>query len=106
MLAGVAGACTAVAMLDATVVRESLGALKDQLGFLGTICLFAILVQGIMASGRREAWNGRIVCGARSALLATLVLILAGAVPAGLTVAPLVVLGSLLSLVEAKARSF
>lgn len=119
-LAAVAGGCTMVAILlpalpgfdtafpdlDVTTVHRSITALAQQLGLPGALGLFAIWIQGIVAGGARDAGPGRMTATARGALLAGLILALAGAVPGAGVDARLwlALLGVLLGLVEAKAR--
>ncbi|MBI3049320.1 MAG: hypothetical protein HYY76_13530 [Acidobacteria bacterium] len=119
--AAVAGACTMMATLlprfpdfevtlpalDLTTLGESIAALSDRFGPVGALLLMAVSLQAIVPGGAREARAVRLVAAARGALVAGLVLSLAGAVPGELIDARMwvVALGLLLGLVEAKARS-
>ena len=113
----VAGACTMVALLlpvfpnftapfpDLTVSRQSFSALSDQIGVPATVLLLALWCQAIVAGGSRGNGTDRIGAATRGALLAGLVLTLAGAVqPAGIDTGWIVALGVLLGLSEAHAR--
>lgn len=118
MAAALAGVFTIVATLlplfpefesnfpraDWTTTIESMTALARQFGPLGAVCLIALWIQAILTGGVRAAL-GRLAGAARAALLASLVLSLAGAVPGGPIDARiwLLVFGTLLGLVEAKA---
>lgn len=118
MAAALAGAFTIVATLlplfpefessfpraDWTTTIESMTALARQFGPLGAVCLIALWIQAILTGGVR-ATMGRLAGAARAALLASLVLSLAGAVPGGPIDARiwLLVFGTLVGLVEAKA---
>jgi hypothetical protein len=111
VLAWAAGACTMVAILlpaaSGVHVGESLTELSRRFGPLGTIGLFAVWLQAIAAGRVHVAEGGRIVSAVCGALLAALVLCLAGAVP-GRTVDAWVwgaALGLLLGLAEAHARA-
>lgn len=116
----VAGACTMVATLlpvfpdfDSRFPRltfaateASLSALADQFGVFGLICLFGVWIQALAAAWMRAA-SSRITAAAGGALLAVLLLALAGALPESTADWRLwlVILGVLLGLAEARARS-
>jgi hypothetical protein len=116
--AALAGAFTTVATLlplipdcesslpraDLATFRESMVALAQQFGPVGALCLVGLWIQAILTGGARGAM-GRLAGAARAALAASLVLALAGAVPgAAVDVRVwLLVLGTLVGLVEAKA---
>lgn len=86
-------------------VRDSFGALADQLGVLATMFLLGIWVQAIGLGGMRPGRVSRIDAAVRGALLAGLVLTLIGAVPrTGIDARWMIVLGLLLGLAEGRAR--
>lgn len=89
---------------DWTTMIESMTALARQFGPFGAVCLIALWIQAILTGGARAAM-GRLAGAARAALLASLALSLAGAVPGGPIDARiwLLVFGTLVGLVEARA---
>ena len=117
--AAVAGACTIVAVLlpvfpdfdmrlprlTLAVAGASISALADQFGVMGLICLFGLWIQALTAACLRGAAS-RITAAAGGALLAALVLALAGAAPESRTDWRLwlLVLGLLLGVIEAQSR--
>jgi hypothetical protein len=91
--------------VDVTTTIDSIATLARQFGPAGALCLMGLWIQAILAGGRRGAVE-RLVGAARAALLASLVLALAGAVPGGLIDARtwLLVFGTLVGLVETRAH--
>ena len=111
LLAWTAGACTMVAILLPAISRASVGEslieLSRRFGPLGTIGVFAVWLQAIAASRVGVPQQGRIIPAVCGALLAALVLCLAGAMP-DLTLDAsrwIAALGLLLGLAEAHART-
>ncbi|OFW01648.1 MAG: hypothetical protein A3I61_03385 [Acidobacteria bacterium RIFCSPLOWO2_02_FULL_68_18] len=119
--AALAGACTMMATLlpvfpdfaftfpsfDRPTIRESMATLSQHFGDLGALFLFAMWIQGIVASGTRNARNSQLAEAVRGALIAALFLSLAGAVP-GVRVDErlwVTALGILFGLAEAQKRA-
>ena len=83
-----------------------MAAITRQFGPVGALCLMTLWIQAILTGGARVAW-GRVAAAARGALLAALLLSLAGAVPgAPVDVRPwLLVVGTLIGLLEARTAA-
>lgn len=119
--AALAGVCAMVAILlpmfpgfdvafpslNITVIKQSFGALSYQLGVVGAALLLGIWLHAIVIGGGRGNRISRIGAAARGALLAALVLTLAGVVPTTEGIGPgwIAALGILLGLAEAPVRS-
>lgn len=119
--AALAGVCTMVGILlpmfpgfdsafpdlNFTVINQSFSALSYQLGVSGAALLLSMWLHAIVIGGRRGNGVTRIGAAARGALLAALVLALAGVVPTTEGIGPgwIAALGILLGLAEATVPS-
>ncbi len=104
--AGGAGAMIGTVLLASSdAPRLAFAALASQIGVLAAICLLALWCQAIVGRGLRDGAADRIVAAVRGALVAALVMALAGALPAtAMGTRGIVTLGVLIGLMEAKAR--
>lgn len=89
--------------IDLDTIRQSVSVISDQLGVVATVFLFACWGQAIALGGSVDRRIGRTGAATRGALLAALILVLAGAVPeAAIGPAWMIALGILLGLAEAR----
>ncbi|MBI4486819.1 MAG: hypothetical protein HY655_12480, partial [Acidobacteria bacterium] len=91
--------------LTVSTMRQSLNALGSQLGIVGAVALLGMWAQAVAAGGVRLSAGGRLDTGVRGALVAALLLVLAGAAPHE-AIGPswIVALGALIGLVDASGR--